>query len=438
MRPARFLLRLLVALASTGLLLVIWAWLVGGRHAADAGPVTTDGEVVVREFLLDPANPPVVQREVDYRKGPRGKWWPKNEAPVLAELVAENQLPPVAERTGPEPLVLEGPEGIGRYGGSWHRLSNSLNDVAIVANRLSGANLVRWSPMGYPIRPHLAKSWEMSPDAREWTFHLRRGVRWSDGYPFTADDIIYWWEDQKYFYEDPPSFMRIGGRTGEVVKIDDHTVKFVFPEPYGAFLERLNQSAAGPYAPRHYLAQFHPVKGNRELIAAAMKARGTDSARSLYSSLGDFRNPEHPRMWPWVYRRHRNAPPETFVRNPYFWAVDPDGNQLTSCATCRTNLGSPASSSPTTSAWSDTFATALLSCMPAVSSKPDPPRKFSTTRAIPTLKPCWPPFLPSTPTSPSRPPSPAKTATPATSRRAAPFTRAVPCAWPTAPRKDPS
>lgn len=328
MKSARFLLRLLVALASIGLLLMIWAWLVGGRHAADQVTAKTPGEVVLREFVLDPANPPVVQQEVDYREGPHGKWWPKNEAPVLAELVAENQLPPVAERTGPEPLVLEGPEGIGRYGGSWHRLSNSLNDVAIVANRLSGANLVRWSPMGYPIRPHLAKSWEMSPDAREWTFHLRRGVRWSDGYPFTADDIVYWWEDQKYFYEDPPSFMHLGGRTGEVVKIDDYTVKFVFPEPYGAFLERLNQSSTGPYAPKHYLEQFHPVKGNRELIAAAMKARGTDSARSLYSSLGDFRNPEHPRMWPWIYRTHRNAPPETFVRNPYFWAVDPDGNQL--------------------------------------------------------------------------------------------------------------
>ena len=324
LRPA---LHLGAALAALAVVLAVWAWSVGGRQHESAA-ATSMRENVDRSFRIDPDHPPIVQRDVDYRQESRGAWWPKGEAPVLAELVAENKLPPVAERTGSEPLVLEGPDGLGHYGGTWHRLSNSLNDVAIIANRLSGANLVRWSPMGYPIRPHLAKSWEMSPDAREWTFHLRRGVRWSDGHPFTADDIVYWWEDQKFFYEDPPGFMRIGGQTGDVVKIDDHTVKFVFPEPYGAFLERLNQYNTGPYAPKHYLAQFHPVKGNKELIAAAMKARGTDSARSLYSSLADFRNPEHPRMWPWVYRTHRDAPPETFVRNPYFWAVDPQGHQL--------------------------------------------------------------------------------------------------------------
>jgi ABC-type dipeptide/oligopeptide/nickel transport system permease component/ABC-type transport system substrate-binding protein len=168
----------------------------------------------------------------------------------------------------------------------------------------------------------------MSPDAREWTFHLRRGVRWSDGHPFTADDIIYWWEDQLDLFKAPPSWMRVRGLPGEVVKVDDFTVKFVFPEPYGAFLEKLNQSPTGPFAPKHYLEQYHPEKGNRELIAAAMRVRGVDSPRSLYFSLGDFRNPEHPRMWPWVYRTHRDSPPESFVRNPYFWAVDPQGNQL--------------------------------------------------------------------------------------------------------------
>ncbi len=327
MKFLRPVLRLAAALLVMAIVLLVWGWLVGGRQVADPTAMAPAG-TIDRTLQIDPDNLPVVQREVDYDEGPRGAWWPEKESPFLADLVTRGKLPPVAERTGPEPLVLEGPEGIGRYGGSWHRLSNSLNDVAIVANRLSGANLVRWSPMGYPIRPHLAKSWEMSPDAREWTFRLRRGVRWSDGHPFTADDILYWWEDQKFLYEDPPAFMRIGARTGEIVKIDDYTVRFVFPEPYGAFLERLNQCATGPYAPKHYLGQFHPEKGNKELIAAAMKARGTDSPRSLYFSLADFRNPEHPRMWPWVYRSHRDAPPETFVRNPYFWAVDPEGNQL--------------------------------------------------------------------------------------------------------------
>lgn len=328
MTIARFLSRLAAALLGLAAVFLVWAWLAGGRGVPDATDQGGAAKVPARESSLDTSKPAVVQRDVDYAQGKNGAWWPKGEAPVLAELVGEKQLPPVAARTGPEPLVLEGPDGIGRYGGSWQRISKSLNDIAIISNRLSGANLVRWSPLGYPIRPHLAKSWAMSPDAREWTFELRRGVRWSDGHPFTADDIVYWWEDQKYFYEDAPSFMRVGGKTGDVVKVGDYKVKFVFPLPHGAFLERLNQCNTGPYAPKHYLEQFHPEKGDKKLIAAAMKARGTDSPRALYMSLGDFRNPEHPRMWPWIYRTHRDSPPETFVRNPYFWAVDPAGNQL--------------------------------------------------------------------------------------------------------------
>src|SRR5205823_2490277 len=46
------------------------------------------------------------------------------------------------------------------------------------------------------------------------------------------------------------------------------------------------------------------------------------------AALNDFRNPECPRLWPWIYRTYKSSPPESFVRNPYFWAVDAQGNQL--------------------------------------------------------------------------------------------------------------
>ena len=79
---------------------------------------------------------------------------------MLAELVREGRLPPVAQRTGPEPVVLEGVDGIGRYGGTWHRLVNSITDYTTVYWRLSSSNLVRWSPQGY--RSYVAKAWEVS------------------------------------------------------------------------------------------------------------------------------------------------------------------------------------------------------------------------------------------------------------------------------------
>ena len=135
----------------------------------------------LRDTSFDTVNPPVIYREVDYGEGPDATWWPKGESPILAELVAEGELPPVEERVGPEPLVLQGVDGIGNYGGTWMRAATSPGDVGVIGWRLAGATLLRWSPMGNPVVPHIAKGWEVNDDNTEWTFHLRRGMRWSDG-----------------------------------------------------------------------------------------------------------------------------------------------------------------------------------------------------------------------------------------------------------------
>lgn len=281
----------------------------------------------LRDTSFDPKNPPTVNREVDYSQGPSAAWYPKGESPILAGLVKQGKLPPVAERVGPEPVVLEGPEGIGKYGGTWLRIANAPGDVSVITWRLSGATFVRWSPMGYPIRPQIAKSWTASPDKREWTFHLRRGMKWSDGHPVTADDVLYWWEDeQNKIAATPVPWMSVSGKFGDIVKVDDYTVKFVFDQPNGILLESLCR--ATPLSPRHYLRKYHPDLGDQKLIEASMKVRGLSTPRALYSALGDFRNPEHPRLWPWIYRTYKASPPESFVRNPYFWGVDPQGNQL--------------------------------------------------------------------------------------------------------------
>ncbi|MES2460418.1 MAG: ABC transporter substrate-binding protein, partial [Armatimonadota bacterium] len=280
-----------------------------------------------RKASFDPKDLPTVQRDVDYAAGPSGAWYPKAESPILAELVKEKKLPPVAERTGSEPVVLTGADGIGKYGGTWLRLANAPGDVGIVTWRLSGSTLVRWSPLGYPIRPHLAKGWKVSPDKKEWTFYLRKGAKWSDGHPFTADDIVYWWKDEQLkIASSPVPWMVVGGKQGDVVKVDDLTVKFVFPNSNAVLLENLSKAPVG--SPRHYLRQYHPDLGDKKLIEATMAARSLTTARALYTALTDFRNPEHPRMWPWIYRTYKSSPPESFVRNPYFWGVDAQGNQL--------------------------------------------------------------------------------------------------------------
>ena len=272
-----------------------------------------------------------LQRDVDYREGETGRWYPKGESPILAELVEEGKLPPVAERVGPEPVVIEGVDGIGNYGGTWFRVEFDYLNVSQIANKMSGANLVRWSPLGYPIVPHVARGWESSHDKKEWTLTLRKGLKWSDGHPFTADDILFWYyREVKLDYTDDPSradWMMVGGKFGEIVKIDDYTLKFIFPNPYGVFLERL--CAARRYcSPRHYMEKYHPELGDDKLIENTMAARRLPSHKSLYLLLKKWYNPEHPRLWPWIYHKHKANPPHIFVRNPYYWVVDTAGNQL--------------------------------------------------------------------------------------------------------------
>jgi ABC-type dipeptide/oligopeptide/nickel transport system permease component/ABC-type transport system substrate-binding protein len=284
---------------------------------------------------LDLAHPPVVTRTVDYAEGAGGRWWPRGEAPVLAELVSEGKLPPVAERVGPEPVVMEGVDGIGRYGGTWLRLVNSMQDLSTIYWRLSGASLVRWSPQGYPLVPHLAKSWEISPDDRVYTFTLRQGVRWSDGVPLTSEDIVYWYQDEvRYFNVQPRYLLRTPGSLGRVEKVDDLRVRFVFDQPNPLFLERLastgmNYEDYTDYiVPAHYLRQYHPQFGDQALIRRTMESLRLSSPVAVYKKMKHYLNPEHPRLWPWVLHTYEPTTPLTLVRNPYYYAVDPSGNQL--------------------------------------------------------------------------------------------------------------
>lgn len=287
-----------------------------------------------RKMVLDKKNPPRIQQEVDYSAGPGAAWWPKGESPILAQLVAEKKLPPVAERVGSEPIVMKGVDGIGRYGGTWQRLAVSNLDVITITWRLSGSNFARWSPQGAPVVPHIAKSWEVSSDLREYTFHLRKGMRWSDGVPFTADDVEYWYKYEVLYFDATPRMIRNAAGQGEVVKVDDYTLKIIFKEPNAVFIEKLASIGHQQvdyteyFVPKHYLSRFHPEIGDQELIKRYMQAFQLSSSRALYQRLKQWHNPEHPRLWPWVYRNYTPNAPYVFVRNPYYCAVDTEGNQL--------------------------------------------------------------------------------------------------------------
>ncbi len=330
-----------MTLSACGLFFMLYFWAVILRPELRKNPVVYSEKQIaeiekLRDVSFDPDNVPIVYREVDYSEGRSAEWHPEGEPPILAELVKEGKLPPVEERVGEEPLVLEGVEGSGVYGGTWYRLENVEKGPGGQMDwRLSGTSLVRWSPLGYPIVPHVAKGWEVSTDFKEWTFFLRKGMKWSDGHPFTTDDIVYFWQDHcdVVYPGTKPEWQMIDGRRAVIEQIDSHTIKFVFHASNAFFLERLASAWQGYYAPRHYLKQYHPEAGNDALIEASMKSRNIPTRRQLYLSLtsnnyNGYYNVDHPRIWPWIYRTYRASAPQEFVRNPYYWAVDTEGNQL--------------------------------------------------------------------------------------------------------------
>ncbi|WP_419412316.1 ABC transporter substrate-binding protein [Primorskyibacter sp. 2E107] len=268
--------------------------------------------------------------------------WAFEEAPQLAEKVAAGELPPVDERLPVRPEVVTPLDKVGVYGGKLRRMLGGSNDHNSILRVVSPQGLTRWKPDFSGVVPNVAESWESSEDGSAFTFHLREGMKWSDGEPFTADDIVFFVDDllnNKEFYPNAPARFVVAGETMQAEKIDDYTVKLTFAAPYGTFLTEL----ATPLAQepvlwaKHYCMQFHP-KYNDNVQAMVDATEAVEDWTGLYRlNCGEveapnrWSNPERPTLDPWVVTGDGYSAGSTKVvmeRNPYFWQVDTAGNQL--------------------------------------------------------------------------------------------------------------
>jgi peptide/nickel transport system substrate-binding protein len=258
------------------------------------------------------------------------------EAPMLAEKVKDAKLPPVEMRLPPEPVVVKPIERPGSFGGVWRRAYTGLSDL-VGARRILYDPLVRWSP-DYKVVPNIARKWDVSDDGKSFTFHLAKGIRWSDGQPFTSDDILFYFEDIVFDKELTPSvpvWLSPGKHEIKVSKIDDYTFRIEFSEPYALFLQQLAcpQGMELVTKPKHYLRKFHKKYANPEELEALLKEKKVSSWAKLFHDVTSLRqalfvNPELPSICAWVTTVP--APEKRYVmeRNPYYWKIDSQGNQL--------------------------------------------------------------------------------------------------------------
>jgi len=264
------------------------------------------------------------------------------EAPMLAALVASGDLPPVEERLPTNPLVISPADGIGQYGGTWFRAFTGPADGQNMERPLKDHLLFYNTGMTDP-QPNIAESWTVNDDATVFTFTLREGLKWSDGNDFTTEDIMFWYDHMLLDDDINPTTPAWAVHGGEILlyeAIDDVTFRVTAAESYGIFIPLIasvivagphtrGDSGGGGYAPSHYLQQFHPDFVGLETATALAAAEGFDNWANFFLNRNHANaNPDSPMMTAWRVTQSINTSEWAFERNPYYWAVDTDGNQL--------------------------------------------------------------------------------------------------------------
>ena len=259
-----------------------------------------------------------------------------SEAPMLAQLVQSGALPPVEARLPKNPLVLEGVGGIGNYGGTIRRGFRGVSD-RWGPTKTQNEGLTWYNP-DLSIRANLIESWEVSPDARQWTFKLREGTKWSDGSDFTTDDWKWWFENvlsNTELHPAPPGDWSTG--TPRVLPTasfpDRYTAIYTFQDPKPLFIYTVTRKGGGtnsdgPFSHAGFHEKYHVNFAEPAALEAEIRAAGFETWVQLFAEKNNWWTVGRPSIAPWVSMNELSEELFVMERNPYFWQVDPEGNQL--------------------------------------------------------------------------------------------------------------
>lgn len=244
------------------------------------------------------------------------------QAPMLDDM----DLPPVDERLPDDPVVTEVVDAIGQYGGTlqtaswWPEVGNVQLYFAVEAP-------IKWKADLTGYEPALVESYEWSDDGKTFTMHMRPGLKWSDGEPYTSADWEFWWNDldnapDQKLYNIPAYLRNADGTPIEVTAPDEYTVVWTSKDrplnidPY-FMAQGFWEFAKSIMKPAHYLKQFHPD------YTDGMTWEDMEAADKWWLT------PGYPCLFAWCLTElSEDGQVYTFGRNPYYWRVDTEGNQL--------------------------------------------------------------------------------------------------------------
>lgn len=273
------------------------------------------------------------------------------ESPMLAERVAAGTLPPIDERMPQEAFVVGAGVLLQEEYQDWQdgKHGGTITVASIFPTPftfLGGGGTILRSPgqtTGKSL-PNVVSAFTPSDDYRTFQFTIRKGLKWSDGTPVTTEDVRFPMEDM---YGDPdaqrpwPPQLYAQGKSelgpATLKVIDDFTFELSFSEPYGFFIADLNSWIPNYeliFKPAHYLKQFHAKYAKEEDLKALLDENSATSWQQLLQikdpphwNFGEARALGMPVLLPWVlteYTEERTV----FERNPYYWHVDAQGQQL--------------------------------------------------------------------------------------------------------------
>ena len=262
------------------------------------------------------------------------------EAPMLKALVDAGTLPALADRLPLNPMVVTPLREVGKYGGTWRSTIVGGGSLSMLFRYQAYEPLVRYNPEWTGVIPNVAESVTANDTATEFTFKLREGHKWSDGHPYTTEDVMFWYED---VFSNPEievtnqDHLIVGDDKGVFTKVDDTTFTVSFKNPNGLFLLLLAWADSDQTTrfPKHYLSQFLPkYNPDADKLAAAAGLSGWVQMfqKKSGAALEDdfFTNSEIPVLHPWKMKVAPGESTEHAIaeRNAYYFKVDTAGNQL--------------------------------------------------------------------------------------------------------------